>query len=79
MGSVRIGMGELLYEWDDLDAAERHLTEGVELAGRTGDVEILMWGHIALSRVRQAQGDAEGALAAAREADRVAQSLATTR
>ena len=73
VGSVRIGMGELLYEWDDLDAAERHLTEGVELAGRTGDVEILMWGHIALSRVRQAQGDAEGALAAAREADRVAQ------
>jgi LuxR family transcriptional regulator, maltose regulon positive regulatory protein len=70
---VRIGMGELLYEWDDLDAAERHLTEGVELAGRTGDVEILTWGHIALSQVRQAQGDAEGALAAAREADRVAQ------
>jgi LuxR family transcriptional regulator, maltose regulon positive regulatory protein len=73
VGSVRIGIGELLYEWDDLDAAKRHLTEGVKLAGRTGDVEILMRGHIALSQVRQAQGDAEGALAAAREADRVAQ------
>ena len=78
VGSVRIGMGELLYEWDDLDAAERHLTEGVELAGRTGDVEILMWGHIALSRVRQAQGDAEGALAAAR-GGQVAEAWRTTR
>ena len=77
VGSVRIGMGELLYEWNDLDAAARHLTEGVELAGRTGDVEILMWGHIALSQVRRAQGDAEGALTAAREAERVAQSSDT--
>ncbi|MGI8910536.1 MAG: LuxR C-terminal-related transcriptional regulator [Rubrobacteraceae bacterium] len=74
VGSVRVGMGELLYEWDDLEAAGRHLAEGVELAGRTGDVEILMWGHIALSAVRRARGDAAGALAAAREADRVAQS-----
>jgi LuxR family maltose regulon positive regulatory protein len=73
VGSVHIGMGELCYEWDELDAAERHLTEGVELAARTGDVEILMWGHIALSQVRLARGDAEGALATAREAERVAQ------
>jgi len=79
MGSVRIGMGELLYEWDDLDAAARHLTEGVELTGRTGDFETLMWGHIALSRVRLARGDADGALAAAREAERVAKNSGTDR
>ncbi|HKH44351.1 MAG TPA: helix-turn-helix transcriptional regulator, partial [Thermoanaerobaculia bacterium] len=72
MGSVRSGMGELLYEWNVLDAAAHHLTEGVELAGRTGDVEMLVRGHIALSQVRLAQGEAEDALAAAREAERVA-------
>ena len=77
VGSVRIGMGELCYEWDDLDTAERHLTEGVELAGRTGDIEILMWGHVTLSQVRLAQGDAEGALAASREAERVARASDT--
>jgi len=74
VGSVRIGMGELCYEWDDLDAAGRHLAEGVELAARTGDVGILMWGHIVLSRVRLAQGDAESALAAVGEAELVARS-----
>jgi LuxR family maltose regulon positive regulatory protein len=73
MGSVRVGMGELLYERDALlEAARRHLKEGVELAARTGDFEILMWGHIALSAVRRALGDGEGALEAAREAERVA-------
>ena len=72
VGSVRIGMGELLYERDDLEAAERHLVEGVDLAGRTGDVEILIWGHVALSAVRQARGDADGALERAGEAERVA-------
>ena len=77
MGSVRIGMGELLYEWDDLGAAARHLTEGVELTGRTGDFEILMWGHIALSRVRLARGEVDGALAVAWEAERVAQNSGT--
>ena len=75
VGSVRIGMGELLYEWDDLEATARHVRQGVELAGRTGDVEILMRGHIALSAVRRAQGDAEGALAAARHAEHVAHSF----
>jgi LuxR family transcriptional regulator, maltose regulon positive regulatory protein len=74
VGSVRIGMGELLYEWDELEAASRHLTEGVGLAARTGDVEILMWGYIALSAVRQARDDTEGAFAAARQAERVARS-----
>jgi LuxR family transcriptional regulator, maltose regulon positive regulatory protein len=77
VGSVRIGRGELLYERNDLDAAARHLTEGIELATRTGDVEILMWGYVAISQVRQALGDAEGALAAARQAERVARSSGT--
>jgi LuxR family maltose regulon positive regulatory protein len=77
VGSVRIGRGELLYEWNDLDAAARHLKRGIELATRTGDVEILMWGHVADSQVRQSLGDAEGAMAAARQAEGVARSSGT--
>ena len=36
VGSVRIGDGRALYEWNELDAAARHLTEGVELAEPNG-------------------------------------------
>jgi LuxR family transcriptional regulator, maltose regulon positive regulatory protein len=72
VGRVRIGLGELLYEKNDLDAAERELSLGVELAERAGELDVLVRGRLALSRVRRARGDAEGALGFAYEAERMA-------
>jgi LuxR family maltose regulon positive regulatory protein len=72
VGRVRIATGELLYEWDDLEASERELTLGTELVERAGELEILARGQVALSRVRRARGDTEGALKLAHEAERLA-------
>jgi LuxR family transcriptional regulator, maltose regulon positive regulatory protein len=72
VGRVRIAMGELLYERDDLDGSERELTLGTELVERAGELEILTRGQVALSRVKWARGDAEGALKLAHEAARLA-------
>ncbi len=72
VGRVRIGSGELFYERDDLDAAERELLLGVEVAEKTGEFEVLVGGRVALSRVRRARGDAEGAIESAQEAERLA-------
>ena len=72
VGRVRIGMGELLYERDDLDAAERELKLGTELTQRAGELEILVRGQVALSRTERARGDTEYALELAREAQRLA-------
>src|ERR671915_687475 len=72
VGRVRIAMGELLYERDDLDGSERELTLGTELVQRAGELEILTRGQVALSRVKWALGDAEGALKLAHEAERLA-------
>jgi len=55
-----IGLGELLRERGDLQAAKRHLTQGVELTRSWGEIATLD-GYIALARVRQAQGDVTGA------------------
>jgi LuxR family maltose regulon positive regulatory protein len=71
-GIAHIGMGALLYERDALDEAERELEEGVRLAERAREVGNLVWGYVTLSRTRLAQGDEEGALEIAREAERVA-------
>ena len=71
---VDVAMGELRYEWNDLDSAEERLTEGLELAERTGEASILVSGYVALSRVEQARGDAEGALETAQKAERLARS-----
>src|SRR5215212_4616603 len=72
VGRVRIAMGELLLECDDLEASERELTLGTELVERAGELEILVRGQVALSRAKWARGDAEGALKLAYEAKRLA-------
>jgi len=54
-----VGMGELLRERNDLDAAERHLTQAMEqLAVRLAvDAEDVVLGYLALARVQHARGD----------------------
>jgi LuxR family transcriptional regulator, maltose regulon positive regulatory protein len=72
VGRVRIAMGELLLERDDLEASERELTLGTELVERAGELEILARGEVVISRVKWARGDAEGALKLAHKAERLA-------
>ncbi|MDQ3910376.1 MAG: LuxR C-terminal-related transcriptional regulator [Actinomycetota bacterium] len=60
-GLAYVGMGELLYEWDDLDGAMRHLTEGIALGEQSGSTSIILPGHALLARVKWARGDPEGA------------------
>ena len=59
------GLGDVLREWNDLDAAERHLMQGMEeIKGTlTVDAEVITQGHIALAHLQQAQGDYISALA----------------
>ena len=74
-GLAHVGMGELLYEWDDLDGAMRHLTEGIELGEQSGGTSIVLPGHALLARVKWARGDPEGALRAIRDDETTAQGL----
>ena len=73
-GEVQVAMGELLYEWDELDSAEDRLKEGVRLAERTGQLGSLVDGYVSLSRLNQARGDTDGAVETAKEAQRLARS-----
>jgi LuxR family maltose regulon positive regulatory protein len=70
-GQALIGLGELSREWGDLDAAEHHLIEGIELTERWTEVGPLE-AYIALARVRWAQGDMESAWDALRKAQELA-------
>ena len=70
-GYARVGMGELLYEWNDLEKAERHLREGIELGERGGAAIMLIDGYVALSRVKLTQGDGDAALEAIRKAQQL--------
>ena len=72
-GEAHVAMGQLSYEWNDLDSAVHQLKEGMELAKRISRFDVLVDGYIGLSRVQRARGEVEGALEAAREADGLAQ------
>jgi LuxR family transcriptional regulator, maltose regulon positive regulatory protein len=72
-GEVHVTVGQLSYEWNDLDSAAHRLKEGMELARRISRFDTLVDAYIALSRVQRARGDVEGTLEATQEADRLAQ------
>jgi LuxR family maltose regulon positive regulatory protein len=65
-----VGMGYLLREWNDLEAARRQLVEGLELTARWEETGTFT-GHICLAFVEQALGDQEAARGAIRQARQV--------
>lgn len=68
-GWVHIRLGELLYEWNDLQAAWDHVSRGLERAELGGDVRAMIAGYLIAGRVKLTKGDkaaAEGYLELAR-------------
>lgn len=61
--AYHIGMGELLCEWNNLDAAEQQLVYGLSLIseGIVVDADVVLAGYVALTRLQQARGEAERA------------------
>ena len=59
------GLGDLLREWNELDAAERHLVQGMALVKETLTVEpfAAVLGYTALARLQQARGNTRAAFA----------------
>jgi LuxR family maltose regulon positive regulatory protein len=76
VGLPHVWWSKLLYEWNDLQSATRHLVEGIKLVGLDRQQRILLEGYATLARVRQAQGDAAGARDMMRCAEEVAQTSA---
>ena len=70
-GRALIGMGSILREWNQLEAGEKVLRDGIELVRRWTHVWAI-GGYIGLARVRQAQGDPSAANEAVRTASRLA-------
>jgi ATP/maltotriose-dependent transcriptional regulator MalT len=70
-GRAMISLGNLLREWNDGEAAEQALLQGIALTERWREIATLP-GYIALARLRQAQGDAGGANEAIQHARRIA-------
>jgi LuxR family maltose regulon positive regulatory protein len=66
-----VGMSELHRERNDLDTAWQHLLKSKELGERTGFPQNRSRWCVALARIREAQGDLDGALDLLHEAERL--------
>ena len=72
-GFVGLEMSKILYEWNELRTAERHLLDGLGLLSQGGISGSFGSGHAVLAQIRQALGDPEGAREAAHQAVQIAQ------
>jgi LuxR family transcriptional regulator, maltose regulon positive regulatory protein len=70
-GVAHVGIAEVLYERNELDAALGQAMRAVELCRQIGYAQWLVTGLAALARIRQALGDQAGALEAIGEAERL--------
>lgn len=66
---MHVGMSELQFEWGDLDDARQRLLTSSELGEHVGLPQYPYRWHIATARIRQAEGDTEGALGLLDEAE----------
>lgn len=72
MGHILIGRGRILCEWNDLEAAETHLSNGIKLTRQGGHTIQALGGTLALSSIKQAQGQMQEALALSEQAQELA-------
>jgi LuxR family maltose regulon positive regulatory protein len=71
-GRLYIGLAELMYQHNDLPAAEENLQTGLQLGEAEQSSGALANGYLLLARLKQAQGDPTEAIEAARQAARLA-------
>jgi hypothetical protein len=64
-----VGMGAVLVEWNDLNAARQHLTKGIALAEKNGDLGTMTLGYVNQARLLWAESDFNGTLEVLRKAE----------
>ena len=78
-GFAGLELSKILYEQNDLSAAERHALESLDLLIQSRTTDSFGIGHALLARIKQALGDDDGALAAIEQAIQLAQDFGIAR
>jgi LuxR family maltose regulon positive regulatory protein len=65
---AHLGLARVLYEWNDLDAAQQHGQQGVQLARQLENIDRFVACEVFLARLKLAQGDVASAAAILAEA-----------
>ncbi len=71
-GAAHIGLGNLLYEWNDLETARQHLEQGFELTNQPGGIGFSRGASLAMAFLQQALGDEQAATSWMQQAEDMA-------
>jgi LuxR family maltose regulon positive regulatory protein len=66
-----VGMSEILREWNELEAASQHMASSMDLGEAVGFPQHRYRWRVAMARLREAQGDLDGALDLLEDAERL--------
>jgi LuxR family maltose regulon positive regulatory protein len=66
---AHVGLARIHYQWNDLDAAQQHGQQSIQLARQIDSVDTFAACGVFLARLKLAQGDVAGAAAVLAEAD----------
>ncbi len=69
---AHLGLARVHYQWNDLDAAQQHGEQSIQLARQIADTDRPVACEVLVARLALARGDAAGAAAILAEADRAA-------
>ena len=69
---AHLGLARIFYEWNDLDAAEQHGQQSLQLARQIENIDRFVVCEVFLARLKLAQGDVAGAAAILAQADQSA-------
>lgn len=70
IGEAHLGLARVLYEWNDLESAEQHAEQSLQLARQYENfIDRFVIAQVFLVRLKLAQGDVAGAAAILAEAD----------
>ena len=70
-GIAEIGLGNLYYEWNELEQSYNHHKTGIELGKQWNHSEILLAGYLGLALLEKAQGNFAGAFALLQELENI--------
>jgi LuxR family maltose regulon positive regulatory protein len=70
---AHLGLARISYQWDDLEAAQRHGEESLRLARQIPNTDRAVAAELFLARLKLAQGDVAGAVVLAATAEQAAE------
>lgn len=69
LGRIQLGLAEIFYQQNRLSEAQQYLDSGLDALSQSHDRDLIATGHLILARLKQAQGDYDGARQAIRQAE----------